>query len=346
MSLDDDRHVIYFGRYCGFNDVLCQIWVSYKYAQALKRTLWIDTHCAGLADDLAYYMHPHDGAWENPSKVRFGITSEDYKKLNRLSCYPNILSGRLDQLGHYFMSSPVAAGFTEDMNLFLRILNRFKYCFSPSIDLPIFSFYSFMRLNANLRVHPVDFIGKHLKKEAVVLYTPPISGSESLQTLKLLRLNEYIRKQIFERLKDLPDDYDAIHIRHTDYRTNYEAFIQSISNELIGRTVLVCSDNADVIQFAKKNLMCSKVVSVTSFDELSTDPCSLRPAHYQWHLPLDIRRNRNISMLAELVGLSKSGHFFYTTVKKDSFEGYSGFSKLAEGLRKNQDILMNWLGPN
>jgi hypothetical protein len=49
-------------------------------------------------------------------------------------------------------------------------------------------------------------------------------------------------------------------------------------------------------------------------------------------------------MLAELVGLSKSARFFYTTVKKDGFEGHSGFSKLAEGLRKNPDILNKWLG--
>jgi hypothetical protein len=343
-SLGDDRHVIYFGRYCGFNDVLCQIWISYKYAQALKGTLWIDTRCAGLADDLAYYMYPHDGVWANSSKVRFGISSEDYEKLNRLSCYPNVLSGSLDQLGHYFMSSPLARGFAEDMNPFLRILNRFKYCFSPLIDLPIFRFYYFLWLNANLRFHKIDFIGKHLKKESVVLYAPPISGSESLQTLKLFRLNEYIRNQIFERLRDLPDDYDAIHIRHTDYKTNYKDYILSIRNKLIGRTVLVCSDNADVIIFAKQNLMCSKIISVTNYDELSIDSCSFRPAHYQWHLPLDIRRSRNISMLAELVGLSKSARFFYTTVEKDGFEGHSGFSKLAEGLRKNPDILNKWLG--
>jgi len=195
-------------------------------------------------------------------------------------------------------------------------------------------------------MHKVDFIGKHLKKEAVVLVAPPISGSEALQTLQLFRLNECIRNQIFERLKELPEDYDAIHIRHTDYRTNYEAFIHSINSQLVGRTVLMCSDNPDVIQFAKENLRLSKVISVTNFDELSTDPSRLRPAHFQWHLPMHVRRSRNISMLAELVGLSKSARFFYTTVKKDDFGGHSGFSTLAEGLRKNPGILVNWLGTN
>jgi hypothetical protein len=345
---DEDKHVVYFARYCGLNDVLCQIWVSYQYAQALRRTLWIDTSCAGLADELTNYMHHHNYPQGTPPNLQLRIPSADYKKLNRLSCYPNIPPRTLDQLGHYFMSSSLVTDHPEDLKraFFLRILNRFKYCFSPSTDLPNFRFTSFIRLYANLRMHKVDFIGKHLKNEAVVLVAPPISGSESLQTLQLFRLNECIRNQIFERLKDLPEDYDAIHIRHTDYRTNYEAFIHSISSQLVGRTVLMCSDNPDVIQFAKENLRLSKVISVTNFDELSTDPCRLRPAHYQWHLPLHIRRSRNISMLAELVGLSKSARFFYTTVKKDGFGGHSGFSQLADGLKKNPDILANWLGPN
>ena len=341
-------HVLCLPRYCGFNDVLCQIWVSYQYAQNWERELWIDTRCSGLADEFAHYMHLYNPSRENSTITHTKIFNIEYEKLNRLKCYPNIPLGTLDQLGHYFMSSMLAAGLQHNTkhNIFLRLINLIKYTCNPKKEFPSFRIFSVIQLYTYLKKNKIAFIDRQFRNESMTIHASSGGGLESLQMLKLLRLNKNIRNQILTKLKDLPHDYDAIHIRHTDYQTDYQTFIQSINSELAGRTVLICSDNPDVLKFAKENLKLSKVICVTKVDQLSTDPSSHRPAHYQWHLPLNHRRNRNVSMLAELVGLSKSTRLFFTIVKKDGQEGHSGFSQLADGLRKNPDILANWLGPN
>jgi hypothetical protein len=329
-------------RYCGFNDVLCQIWVSHQYAQASGRKLWIDTRCSGLADTLAYYMQPQNVTGQSHINLRTEISNGEFGQLNYLNCYPNIPSGCLDQLGHYFISN--APPLRIKRSKFLGILSQIKYLFKPSIEQPHFRLCAFLQLRIYLKTHKVDFIGRNFKNESIVVHASVGGGLESLQTLALFRLNKCIRDQISERLKVLPEDYDAIHIRHTDYRTNYQVFIQGICAKLAGRTVLVCSDNPEAIDFAKKNLSHSKVITIATSDELSTDPVKSRPAHYHWHLPLDLRRQRNIAMLADLVGLSKSTRLFYTAVKNGEFVGQSGFSQLADGLRKSPSLLANWLG--
>ena len=147
------------------------------------------------------------------------------------------------------------------------------------------------------------------------------------------------------KLNTLGLDYDSVHIRNTDYKTNYVIFLQSIQSNLIGRKVLVCTDNYYVLESAREILKESEVISFNEYYNLNNDNQEVSPLHYQKGLLQKEIFNNNLNLFIDLIGISRSINFYYTGLKENEHNALiSGFSKLGENLKNNKSLVDRWYG--
>ena len=331
---DRDRFVVCLPRGCGFNDVLCQIWASYVYALRTGRKLLVDTRLSGLADHLSEYMevcHPSD-------RIELQVTEDRFAELNRMSCYPAVLQGRIQTVHHVFYA--LEARKTElwrSMNKLNTLRKLGSYAIRMPGDFPRISRKKFLAAFFDLRTSKPAFGMQADRPESVVVHFMAGGGLDSIQTLNYLKLKKEVLQSIMERLDRIGDqDYDAVHIRHTDYVTDYRPFLESIKPELKDRKVLVCTDNQSVVAEATAILSESKVVSLsTKADHPLHKGKKAQPLHFQWYLPKECRRENNLAMLTDLVGMVRAKRLYFTKLVERGCEGYSGFSLLASVLHSS-----------
>ncbi|MDR1911168.1 MAG: hypothetical protein LBQ52_02320, partial [Helicobacteraceae bacterium] len=78
------------------------------------------------------------------------------------------------------------------------------------------------------------------RKETVLIHEQCGGGSASIFAFSFLDLASSVKdhiRPIVERL----GEYDAIHIRHSDYKTDYKTFLAQIPND--DRKIALCTDS-------------------------------------------------------------------------------------------------------
>lgn len=329
---DGDRFVLCIPRGCGFNDVLCQIWASYVYALKTGRTLLVDTRLSGMADALSEYMEE----FQPSGRVELQVTDSRMEELNRLTCFPAVVQGRIQAIHHVFHA--LEARKTDRWRLMNKLNTLRKlgsYAIRMPTGLPRINRKQFLAAFFEMRAGKPIFGVKEDRPESVVVHFRAGGGLDSIKTLNLLRLKNEVLQTVMERLDRIGDqDYDAVHIRNTDYITDYRPFLESIKSELRGRTVLVCTDNKMVFEETRTILSESMVVSLSALARQSFQKGGggARPLHYQWLLSVEQRRENNLAMLTDLVGMACAKRLHFTKLVERGCEGYSGFSLLASFL--------------
>jgi len=349
----EEKYILCIPKGCGFNDTMCQIYVAYKFSLETNRTLIIDTRLSGLADLLTNYLELIDPS----NKIKLGLSDKKIKQLNKLSCYPFEFTGKIDWIFHQFLATQYNhrkqfdhSAKTKEPIFLIRIrsmLNLLKYIFSKSKHLTLsnkilffFNYCVAKNFNANIVLEDL----KHSNAD-IIIHHMSGGGEESIEAMKLFKLNSNIHKQVLEKLKNLGDDYDAIHIRNTDYTTDYKSFLESIRQKLAGKKVLLCTDNYSVVEYARIVLKESEVFSFKDHSNVKKEENEYYPLHYQWHLPANEIYENNIVLLTDLIGLSRSTSLYYTGINNNLHKTtVSGFSKLADNLKKEKNILERWMG--
>ena len=130
--------------------------------------------------------------------------SLDYQKFDNLTVFPKSIQGRVSSfVCEYSMT-------------------KFGYVDSQSQELIFFD--NNTDYDCQLLVHQQGWIGREM-------------GSVSL--MEKIKFTNMVKDEIKKRLSKLPESYIAIHIRHTDYTTNYEELIDSISESVKGKNILI-----------------------------------------------------------------------------------------------------------
>lgn len=124
-----------------------------------------------------------------------------------------------------------------------------------------------------------DFIDTQSKKplklsfksdhpEQLLVHHGAGGGEKSVRAFSWLKLNTNLLDEITWRIKRIGEMYTGIHIRHTDYKTDYQNRVLTLAKTITG-PVYIASDNRDVINF------CSNVFgkqSTFNFSKLPTTP--------------------------------------------------------------------------
>lgn len=155
------------------------------------------------------------------------------------------------------------------------------------------------------RSHKVDFSKDYV--ERLLIHYSGGGGDKSQSFLNKVILSDRFRKRIIPTLNTLPKDYMAIHVRHTDYRSNFQQFFEEIKKKVKKENLLVCSDNPIVINYAKEYFTESKVFTLTTIPNyLTTIRRNLHTIDYETRID---------DTFIDLFALAKSKKLFCAKVK-------------------------------
>jgi hypothetical protein len=234
------------------------------------------------------------------SDVSVTLEDEDLARLNQLECVPGSLRGRL---GSY------TTAFTSE--------GRY-------IDIESSA--------------PLTFDFNRSFSESVLVHEQCGGGQQSFDLLRRVTLSPSSRHFVVSACRRLPSEYAALHVRNTDYRTDYEDFLRFVASSLNGGSILICSDDPQVLIDARSMFDRTEVLTVRSPPLVSAG----KPLHrYSSHENDDQRRAAAYDSIADLVALGRATDFHFSDVTR----GYpSGFSRLAEFLCNNEDVVAALMG--
>jgi hypothetical protein len=233
---------------------------------------------------------------ENSESIEFNL---NYPLFDLVETFPKSIQGRVST-------------YTADYSLT-------KGGFTDNATDEIVSFDINTDFNTPLLVHEQGWIGGYLT---------------SSNLLTKLRLTERVKLDIKKRLKLLPEKYFGIHIRHTDYLTDYVPFLEQLKLELEGENILICSDNFQVINYVKSEFLKSHVTRLSTFGE--NGMVRLHEHHSGTH-----QYTKNIEALTDLFALALARNIYFTNVNQTNRP--SGFSLLAMSLNQNKHIVTKLL---
>ncbi len=328
------RYVLCLPRRCGFNDVLNLIWDSYSYAKQFNRHLVVDTRLSGLHDSLSSYFTLRDGI----KGVDLELSLEQFQDFNRMSCYPDEYQGRLPQLYH-FRSADVR---WKEVNAFLgkwiTLTNLIRYAIRPTLDQIPFSRVDFFRTVVNGYFKQSHVRSLSDQSEQLVVHHRSGGGDFAIQALSMLQLRKEVQEHIRAKLAICGPDYDALHIRHTDYQTNYVPFVRELKPKLENRTLLLCSDNPAVIETVREMLDQTKVVVLADIHHEKRIKVG-EPLHRNVSINRGFIRRRNLDMLTDLMAMANARHLYFTKILNLRGKlSYSGFSRLAKHLHERPKV--------
>jgi hypothetical protein len=176
----------------------------------------------------------------------------------------------------------------------------------------------------------VTFDFSKIYSHDVLIHEQCGGGNTSIEVLKKLKLLPEIAEKIRQQIYDL-GDYDSIHVRNTDYTTNYKKFFSEllIPSE---RKVVLCSDDFACEEYARS------FFSNRVFIPNPSPDTNQKPLHSNKNLD---RKSTNISAMSDLLILASGKNFHYTKIEKGFI---SGFTKLAKSLHDNPSTINNLLG--
>ena len=285
----------------GFNDVLCQIELCWRYAEAHDRTLIVDSAATVFGDAFENYFRLAED-----QQAELQLTPARLRQLNATVAFPEAVQGRI-------------AGYTK-----------------------IWSEHAWGFVDASSH-QPLGFDNNRAYPQTTLLHHQHGGGTVSLDALRRLRLQPGLARSIRARIAGLGPDYDAIHVRHTDYVTDVDHFFGSLAGKLAGRRVLVCSDNAEIISLARQTFKRADVVTVSEVPDLGG-----RPIHLHGRESGISARDLNIAMLTDLFALAASAHLYVSRVADGPggrlpYQKLSGFSFLAMALNQRRRLLRRLL---
>ncbi|MFA5957248.1 MAG: hypothetical protein WC811_11810 [Hyphomicrobium sp.] len=166
----------------------------------------------------------------------------------------------------------------------------------------------------NLALPDFDFSKNY--QEDVLAYEQWGGGSLSFGLMDKLRLSPKIRPMVLDRVRQFDGKYYAVHVRNTDLKTNYKDFFSKIVPEVSGKRLLVCSDDAAVIEYARNFFRSSEILTSSEIPDLGGKPL---------HIYGD-RKKSNIDTIVDLIALGKSQKLFFANVTEGRASGFSGLA--------------------
>jgi hypothetical protein len=201
-------------------------------------------------------------------------TGQELEFLNDLTCYPHSVQGRLNSyLPTDLRSSPVC-----EVNSGEEITFNFQKKYSEG-----------------LLVHQ-QFGG----------------GLNSIDLCEILEIQPQFGREAIERVTTLGGKYNAVHVRHSDYETDWKPQLEALGGKLNDSVVLLATDNSKLVAEAKESFPDLVIVGTDSTHDGSNP-------------------DQNLEVLFDLALLVNSDELFIFKLS-DPNVNYSGFSLLAKYL--------------
>lgn len=172
------------------------------------------------------------------------------------------------------------------------------------------------------------------------------SGGGRYRALSRFQLAGHNVELIKKHLLDLPPDYDSLHVRNTDYKTDYFEPLVHLASRRTDVPLVVCSDSNVVLDSARK------IVSQRPVMTFPNHPIDLgRPLHRDFDdypgSSDPVMRTSAHRLFAEILTLTGARTFYLCPVTKAYPNGtprFSGFSRMLEFLVTHPDVRQAFFG--
>jgi hypothetical protein len=153
--------------------------------------------------------------------------------------------------------------------------------------------------------------------------------------MRRISISPFVLHTLNERLARIGGSYSSVHIRHTDYSTDYKDRILALRPQIVG-SLYVATDNREVLDFCREVFGAERVFNFSVFPAVAGEPI-------HDNLKMDPRQS-NLDAICDLLilAMAKSYHFFPISNSPGGGLGYSGFSRLAELLHKDKKLLQQF----
>jgi hypothetical protein len=169
--------------------------------------------------------------------------------------------------------------------------------------------------------------------EDVVVYEKMGGGIFSLNVFKWLRFTEQVKAHINSVISSLVE-YDAVHIRNTDIKTDYKHFFNTISPKIKKKLVL-CTDSFECQQYAQ-HFFGDKLVIASEIPDTKGESLHDNSNYSSY--------NQNLNTLTDLMILACSKRFFAPKKSQWKFWKFnSGFSRFAAILHFRKGLVKELL---
>ncbi|MDR0664815.1 MAG: hypothetical protein LBF86_04755 [Helicobacteraceae bacterium] len=178
--------------------------------------------------------------------------------------------------------------------------------------------------------------------ENILVYEQGIGGVSAINALYIFALAPEVRSHIRQIVEKL-GDYDAVHIRHSDYKTDYKPFLKKVIDRArADRKIALCTDSYEVQRYAAA-LFGDRVVCVSRIPDTKGKTLHANP-------DLD-RYEINLVALSDLFVLAGAKNLYMTQIDRYDSNGrvvnvggkLSSFGRLAKSLNKRPALLKRLL---
>jgi hypothetical protein len=280
----------------GLNDVLCQIEKVCKYAEQFDRSVIIDTNHHSTGSIRDHFSRYFVS---RQKRVFLDLTAIEFK-LKNVSVVPSFIASDLLQYD---------AHFDRELGYFVEKNTR----------------------------QPITFdFTKNYAEPLLVHHASGRLRGASVAALSRLRLHDNLADELTKRLKSIGSNYVSVHIRNTDYKTNYQVVLNQLRNHPALRdceNLFVATDDIACLEACKNKFPDINIISFSKLPEKSG-----RPIHRLTELDDVYQRNKDA--ILDLLMLALSHKFIFFELQENRWSAkYSGFSILALDLRNSRAIL-------
>lgn len=293
----------------GLTDMSSQIGRCIEYAKYHQRRLIIDTNIPDFFDEpLSNYLFSshHLRATVNPSERLIS-------RLDRLTCKPTGIQGRIGSYKAQQISG-------TDRKAIAKGVGHFTNLEDVTTHEP---------LTFDFRIgHSEDLLVHHC------------SGNDlqnALTSLKHLWPIPKLRRAVIRRLRELPEAYDALHIRHTDLASDLD-FAADLASQQRDIPLLVSTDSHVAASKISRKLRSRLLI----FASKPLDPADFGlPDHATTHKDASAlpRSAVNKAAFVDLICLARARNLISAPLLNGQCKTTSGYFQLAQQLRQSQRLL-------
>jgi hypothetical protein len=150
--------------------------------------------------------------------------------------------------------------------------------------------------------------------------------------LRRMSLSKFVRDEVEKRLAIIGQPYTSIHVRDTDYRTDYQDLLRALKETIAG-PIFLATDNRLVVDFCQDLFGSNRIFSFSNLPERAGEAL-----HYQKNNNVELANRDAIADLMLLAG-GRKYHYFPIQKNNSQMPKYSGYSVLANYLHKDQKLL-------
>jgi hypothetical protein len=293
--------------------MLCQMGRCLKYARQYRRRLIIDTNVHNFfAENWEHYFFA-----SKHTPCTLTLRQDQFTQLHRLSCHPAALADRLDT----YQAEQIPPGHKEETS---RHLGHFINQRDASSKMPLsFDFR---------RDHPEDLLVHHCSGNQGV--------EDAMAALQGLWPQPWLRRCLRLRIHTLPKSYEALHLRHTDLKSDLHAALRQ-ANIPTTMPMVIASDSHQAIEAARLAVIhrplyvASQPINPLQHG-LAADATTHRNATV---IP---RRAINLAAVTDLIVLALATKLGGAELLPGQCKTRSGYLELALALQARADLLQRF----